>query len=65
MAVSRKYPKGGIIDLPMPINISNISIICQSCNKKTRVVISRTDKENVRNCQKCKESLDRKVEKSN
>ncbi|KKP89242.1 MAG: 50S ribosomal protein L24 [Berkelbacteria bacterium GW2011_GWA2_35_9] len=61
--VSRKYPKGGIIDLPMPINISNVSIVCQACNKKTKIVVDRKDKKIERICKKCQESLDKKIEK--
>lgn len=61
--VSKKYPKGGIIDLPMPIDYSNVNIICQSCNKKTKIIISKKDNEMIRNCKKCNESLDKKIEK--
>ncbi|PIP51646.1 50S ribosomal protein L24 [Candidatus Berkelbacteria bacterium CG_4_8_14_3_um_filter_33_6] len=60
--ISRKYPKGGIIDLPMPINISNVSLICQACNKKTKVIADRKDKKVQRICHKCQESLDKKIE---
>lgn len=60
--VSKKYPKGGIIDLPMPIDYSNVNIICQSCNKKTKIIISKKDNGISRNCKKCNESLDKKIE---
>lgn len=35
--------EGTILELPKPINISNVALVCQSCNKPIRG----------RNCKKC------------
>ena len=61
----RKRQKGGIIEFPSPIAVSNVQIICPRCNKKTRVS-SRSlkkkagSKKNKREriCKKCKGAVD-------
>ena len=55
---SQKYPQGGIIDANMPINVSNIEIICQSCKKATRIKFKNTGREKRRVCVKCGEVVD-------
>ncbi len=55
---SRKSPHGGIIDKLMPIDISNIVIVCPRCSKPTRVAYKITESKKLRICKKCKESLD-------
>lgn len=49
-----KREAGGIVDKEMPIAVSNIMVVCQKCNKPTRVGY-RTDDANkkVRFCKKC------------
>ncbi|OQA52778.1 MAG: 50S ribosomal protein L24 [candidate division WS2 bacterium ADurb.Bin280] len=54
---SKKYPQGGIIDKNMPIKVSNIMVICGSCNKITRVAYKNDAKEKARVCKKCGEVL--------
>lgn len=56
--------KGQRIQFPAPMNISNVSLICPKCNKRTRVgyqIIKSEDKSNkkIKNriCQKCKEVI--------
>jgi large subunit ribosomal protein L24 len=34
---SNKHPRGGRIRVEMPVSVSNIRVICQSCDKPTRV----------------------------
>ncbi|TSC93912.1 MAG: large subunit ribosomal protein L24 [Candidatus Berkelbacteria bacterium Licking1014_85] len=55
---SAKYPKGGIIDLPKPIDISNVRIICPKCNKITSAKISIIQDKKIRICKLCQENLD-------
>lgn len=54
---SVKYPKGGIIDLPQPIDISNIRLICPKCNKITRPKFKIIQDKKTRVCCKCQESF--------
>lgn len=55
---NRKNPRGGIIDLFMPVSVSNVLVICPRCNKTTRVEYKITEKSKLRVCKKCHESLD-------
>ena len=49
--------EGGIIDLPKPLDISNVSLICPNCKKLTRVGYDITGKEKIRICKKCKKEI--------
>ncbi|MFH1727874.1 MAG: 50S ribosomal protein L24 [Pseudomonadota bacterium] len=55
---SEKNPQGGIIEKEAPIHISNVMLICGSCNKPTRVGYKTLDTgKKVRICKKCNNSL--------
>jgi large subunit ribosomal protein L24 len=50
---------GGIIEREAPIHVSNVMIICKSCNKATRVGLRfREDGGKVRFCRHCDQPLD-------
>ena len=55
---NKKNPQGGIIDLHAPLFSSNVMVICQRCNKLTKVGYKLTEKSKLRICKKCGESLD-------
>ena len=59
---SRKNPRGGIMEKPLPIDASNVIIICPRCSQPTRIGYKLTEgkgsKRKIRICKKCKESLD-------
>ena len=44
---------GGIIEVPRPIDVAKVALICKNCNKPTRIgyVVSKTGKDRV--CRKC------------
>ena len=51
---SKENPRGGIIEKPMPLRISNVQIICGACGKSTKIgykVLKSGKKERV--CKKC------------
>jgi large subunit ribosomal protein L24 len=51
--------QAGIIDLEAPIDVSNVVLLCQKCNRPTRVgFTSLEDGRKVRICRKCKEVID-------
>ena len=59
----QKSIKGGIVEKEAPIQLSNVAIVCKSCNKPTRIgvtVIDATVKPRhvQRTCRKCGNSLD-------
>jgi large subunit ribosomal protein L24 len=45
--------KGQIVEVPRPIPISNIMVVCPSCHKATRIGIVINNKEKKRKCKKC------------
>jgi large subunit ribosomal protein L24 len=50
--------QGGIAQIPLPMHVSNLMLICKNCNKPTRVgfIVSK-DKTRSRVCKKCKQAL--------
>lgn len=49
---------GGIIDLPNPIHISNVALICPKCGKKTKIRRDKKEGRRVRICRLCEEVID-------
>lgn len=49
--------KGGIYDIPRPLQFSKIALVCPSCKKKTRVGFKKVGEEKVRVCKKCKREI--------
>jgi len=52
-------PQGGIVDKTMPIQISNLMVMCNSCVKPTRIGMKQLeDGKRVRICKKCNQQID-------
>jgi large subunit ribosomal protein L24 len=50
--------QSGIIDTQAPIAISNVQLICNKCNKPTRLTVKRLDdKARTRICKKCSQDV--------
>jgi large subunit ribosomal protein L24 len=45
--------QGGIIDKEMPINASNVGLVCNSCRKPTRIGYRFEGGKKIRICRKC------------
>ncbi len=45
--------KGQIIQMPMPVNVSNAMIVCSSCNKPARTGKKTVGSKKVRACKRC------------
>ena len=58
--------KGGIVKKSIPMEASNVMVVCPSCDKATRVKHNEVDGKKVRTCSKCGASLDavKKAKKS-
>lgn len=54
---SKLNPQGGIVDIESPISISNVIIICPSCNKQTRIGYQILKDKKIRICKKCGQSI--------
>ena len=50
---NEKMPQGGIIEVPRPLDISKVMLICPKCGKTTRIRIERKDGKKIRLCKKC------------
>jgi large subunit ribosomal protein L24 len=46
-------PQGGILEKEMPIDISNVMLICPKCKRPVRVSTHIEDGKKVRVCKKC------------
>jgi len=52
-------PQGGIVDKTMPMQLSNLMVMCNSCVKPTRIGMKQLeDGKRVRICKKCNEQID-------
>ncbi len=49
--------KGRIIDIPKPMSISNVALICPNCKKITRIGYKKLGNDKVRICKKCKKEI--------
>jgi len=50
---NEKLPKGGIVEIPRPINVAKLILICSKCNQPTRVGWQLNKNKKVRICKKC------------
>lgn len=57
--VGRQQTGGGIVEFEAPINVSNVMLVCQSCNQRTRVGLRVSEEgRKVRYCKKCNQDVD-------
>ena len=51
--------QAGILDVPIPLEISNVQVVCPRCDKPTRVAVQiRDDGSKVRVCKHCGEQIE-------
>ena len=56
---SQENPQGGIVTKEAPIDISNVALVCQACNRAIRVGFRFDSEGNKRRvCRKCGTDLD-------
>lgn len=48
-----KNMEGGIIDIPKPMNVSNVVLICPNCHKLTKIGFKQEGDTKLRICRKC------------
>jgi large subunit ribosomal protein L24 len=56
-----RIQQGGIVEKPMPIQVSNVMVICPECGEPTRVRHGRVGDESVRFCSRCASPLTKAV----
>jgi len=57
-ATSPQNP-GGILEKEAPLHLSNVMLLCPSCNKPTRVGRTELDEKHVRKCRRCGQNIDK------
>ncbi|HOE21063.1 MAG TPA: 50S ribosomal protein L24 [Spirochaetota bacterium] len=55
---SQDNPKGGQIELPYPINISNVMVFCDKCKKAVQLGMKIDGDTKYRICKKCGKRID-------
>lgn len=58
-----KDMEGGIIDIPKPLDISNVVLICPNCQKMTRVGYKTIGTDKIRVCKKCQKEIQRETKR--
>jgi large subunit ribosomal protein L24 len=53
----RSGEKGQIVELPAPLDASNVKLVCSKCGKPTRIGYKIIEKKKYRFCKKCKQEI--------
>lgn len=54
---SEKTPQGGVVEVPRPLDISKVMLVCPKCSKTTRVSYEIEKNRKFRICKKCKSRI--------
>ncbi len=54
---NEKMPQGGRVDLPRPLDLAKVMLICPKCNKPTRIGYRIEKKKKFRICKKCESKI--------
>jgi large subunit ribosomal protein L24 len=55
----RQQTQGGIIEIEAPLDVSNVMLVCPSCQERTRVgYVVSAGGHKMRTCKKCKAEFD-------
>ncbi len=54
---SEQFPQGGVVEIPRPIDISKVMLICPKCGKPTRVGYKISGGQKFRICKKCQSRI--------
>jgi large subunit ribosomal protein L24 len=56
---SKKQPQGGVIEREASMHISNVKLVCPSCNQAVRVGVRMEGEDKIRYCKKCNVQVDK------
>ena len=54
---NEKMPQGGIVEIPRPMDVSKLNLICPKCAKVTRVGFIIEKNKKFRICKKCESKI--------
>lgn len=57
MRPKKSGEKGQIVEIPAPLNVSDVKLICSKCGKPTRVGYKMEGKKKYRICKKCGQEI--------
>lgn len=55
--------KGGVYEIPRPLNVAKVALLCPHCKKQTRIGFRMEGDKKQRYCKKCDRVVDIKKEK--
>lgn len=58
MRPTQQNPQGGLVDIEVPVHVSNVKLVCPKCSEATRVNVRRDDGSRIRVCKKCGNDID-------
>jgi large subunit ribosomal protein L24 len=56
---SKKQPQGGVIEREASMHISNVKLVCPSCNQAVRVGVRLEGEDKIRYCTTCNVQVDK------
>jgi len=54
----RSQVQGGRVQFEAPMSLSNVMLVCPSCNEASRIGFGEVDGHKTRTCRKCGEAID-------
>ncbi len=54
---NEQMPKGGVVEIPRPIDAAKIALVCSHCGKATRIGYKIEKKRKLRICKKCQSNI--------
>lgn len=54
---NEKMPQGGVVEIPRPLNIAKVMLVCGKCGKLTRIGYKIEKNKKNRICQKCESKI--------
>ncbi|QQG44692.1 MAG: 50S ribosomal protein L24 [Candidatus Roizmanbacteria bacterium] len=54
---NEKMPQGGVVEIPRPIDVSNVIIVCPKCNKTSKIGYRVEKNKRIRICKKCESAI--------
>lgn len=54
---NEQMPQGGVVEVPRPLDVAKIALVCPKCKKKTRIGYEMAKDKKYRKCNKCKSIL--------
>lgn len=54
---NEKMPQGGVVELPRPLDVSKVMLLCPKCKKTTRISYELIQGKKFRVCKRCKSKI--------